>query len=331
MKSRYFRLTFVFLLALMLTASAVICPAFVAQGAEGGIRVKINDKFLSLPQPPVRLGNTTMLPFRPIYEFLGAVISWEKETNTVSATRGNIKVDLQLDNGIAVVNDEKVILNVAPQLIKGTTMVPAWFFAESLGAEVDWDSKQQVINISLASASGISLETRELLLEEGETETIAATVFPENAINKNIIWNSTFPSVAGVYGSGEGEAVISAVNPGTAIIIAATEEGGYVDTCKVTVKQGHTPVTGISLSATTLTLVAGSTPRILTAYVSPEMATNKSISWKSSQTGVATVYKNAVGRGIVAPLKEGNTIISATTEDGEYVAVCAVTVLPMTE
>jgi uncharacterized protein YjdB len=229
---------------------------------------------------------------------------------------------------MAIVNNEKVILNVAPRLINGATMVPAWFFAESLGAQVDWDARQQVVNISLVSASGIALETRELILEEGETETIAAAVFPENAINKNIVWSSTFLSVAGVYSSGDAEAVVSAVNPGTAIIIAATEEGNFVDTCKVTVKQGHTPVTGITFNTSALTLEAGGTPAVLTAYVSPETATNKNITWKSSKAGVASVYKNAVGRGIVAPLKEGNTIISATTEEGEYIAVCAVTVLP---
>lgn len=330
MKFQNPRKALAFCLVLLFVSSVAICPLSAAARMEpiAGIRVKINDKFLSLPQAPVRLGDTTMLPFRPIYEFLGASISWDKKTNTVSASRGAIKVELQLDNGMAVINDEKVILNVAPRLINGTTMVPAWLFAESLGAQVDWDAKQQVINISLVSASGIALETRELSLDEGETETIAAEVYPEDAINKNIIWSSTFSSVASVYRTSDTEAVVSAVNPGTAIIIAATEEGGFVDTCKVTVKQAHTTVTGIAMSTSTLTLDAGGRPAVLTAYVSPDSATNRNITWKSSKTGVASVYKNAEGRGIVAPLKEGNTIITATTEEGEYVAVCAVTVLP---
>ena len=326
MKLKYLRLPFILAMVLLITLSTAIFPAAALAGA--GIRVKINDKFLSLPQPPVRVGDTTLLPFRPIYEFLGASISWDKKTNTVSASRGSIKVELQLDNGMAIVNDEKVILNVAPRLIKGVTMVPAWFFAESLGAQVDWDARQQVVNISLASVSGIALETRELILEQGETETIAAEVFPENAVNKNITWSSTFSSVAGVSKSSDTEAVVSAVNPGTAIIIAATEEGNFVDTCKVTVKQAHTPVTGISFNTSTLTLVAGGRPAVLIAYVSPETATNKNITWKSSNAGIASVHKNAIGRGVVAPLKEGNTVITATTEEGEYVAVCTVTVLP---
>lgn len=317
----------------LLTVCLALFPLAGAARAQvqEGIRVKINDTFLSLPQPPVRVGMTTLLPFRPIYEFLGATISWDKNTRTVSASRGNIKVELQVENGIAIVNDKKVILNVAPRIINGTTMVPAWFFAESLGAQVNWDAEQQVINISLVPVSGISLETRELTLELGETEIIAATVFPDDAVNKNIKWSSTFPSVASVQKASDTEAVVSAVNPGTAIIIAATEEGNYVATCRVKVAQGYTPVTGISLNRTSLTMVEGGAPVILTAQISPETATNKNIIWNSSNAGVASIHKHTVGSGIVAPLKEGRTVISATTEDGEFVAICIVTVLPQAE
>ena len=319
----------IFLLAVCLAFS----PLYGVAGAQGqeGIKVKINDTFLSLPQPPVRLGMTTLLPFRPIYEFLGAKISWDKGTQTVSAYRGNIKVELNLKNGMAIVNDNKVILNVAPRLINGTTMVPAWFFAESLGAQVNWDAEQQVINISLVPVSGISLEIRELSLELGETEMITATVFPEDAVNKNVRWSSTAPSVANVQKAGDTEAVISAVNPGTAIIIAATEEGNYVATCRVKVLPGYTPVTGISLNRTFLTLVEGGAPVILTAQITPETASNKNIVWSSSNTAVASIYKHTTFSGIVAPLKAGRTLISATTEDGEFVAVCMVTVLPREE
>ncbi len=328
---------FIRILTTLCTVFLVVCLVllpFTFSGraeAGGGIKVKINDQFLSLPQPPIHVGVTTLLPFRPIYEFLDATISWNQKTSTVSAFRGAIKVVLQVENGIAIINDEKVILNVSPRIVNGTTMVPAWFFAESLGAQVDWDAEQQVVNISLASVSGIVLETRELTLEQGETEMIAATVFPDNAINKNIKWSSTLSSVASVHKASDTEAVISAINPGTAIIIAATEEGNFISTCKVEVKQAYTPVTGISLNRATLTLVEGGAPVVLIADITPETVTNKNIAWKSSNTGIASVHKQTVNRGLIVPLKEGKTIISATTEDGEYVAVCAVTVLTATE
>ncbi len=327
---RFLRVPAIVCLVLLL----IVCPVFFSgtscSGAEeGGIKVKINEKFLSLPQPPVRIGNTTMLPFRAIYEFLGARITWDKNTNTVAAFRGAIKVKLDLENGIAKVNDEKIFLNVAPRIIKGTTMVPAWFFTETLGAQVDWDAQQQVVNISMASVSGINLETRELILNQGETEVIAAEVFPDNALNKNIVWSSTSSSVASVHKAGDTEAVISAINPGSAIIIAATEEGSYVATCRVWVEQAHIPVTGISLSRNIITFRVGARPETLTAYVSPETATEKSITWKSSNTGIASVHKDTVNTAVIAPLKEGSAIISAITEDGKYEAICTVTVYPL--
>ncbi len=328
MKKRILKIAAIFFLMLLFTAGPVFSPVLGGGKAEEGIRVKINDVFLSLPQSPVRIEGTTLLPFRPIYEFLGATIFWDKNTNTVIASRGAIKVELQLENGMAIVNNEKVILNVAPSLINGATMVPAWFFTESLGAEVDWDAQQQVLNISLASVSGINLETRELTLEQGESQLIAAIVYPDNAINKNIEWDSTFPSVAGVNKASETEAVVSAVNPGTAIIIAATEDGDFVETCKVTVKQAQVPVTGIYLNTSSLTLLAGGRPALLTASVYPETATNKNITWKSSKPAAASVHKNTVSSSMVVPLKEGETTIYAITEDGEYAAVCAVKVLP---
>ncbi|NMB36123.1 MAG: hypothetical protein GX989_07565 [Firmicutes bacterium] len=314
--------------AVLLVICLVLLPSTFSGKAEagGGIKVKINDKFLSLPQAPVQVGMTTLLPFRPIYEFLGATITWDEKTRTASAFRGDIKVALQVESGVALINDDRIILNVAPRIINGTTMVPTWFFAESLGAEVDWDAEQQVVNISMAAVNGIALEKGALTLGIGEVETIAATVFPENAFNKNIRWRSSSSHIADVQRAGGTEAVILAINPGTAIITATTEDGNYVSTCKVEVEEAYKAVTGVSLNRTKLALWEGEAPWTLVVDITPKTATNKSVTWKSSNTGVASVYKRTVNRGTIVPLKEGETIISVTTEDGEYTAICTVTV-----
>ena len=85
----------IFLITVLLTGYLAFFPLAGTGSAatSSGIKVKINDVFLSLPQPPIRVGMTTLLPFRAIYEFLGATISWDKNTSTVSASRGGIKVD----------------------------------------------------------------------------------------------------------------------------------------------------------------------------------------------------------------------------------------------
>ena len=81
------------------------------------------------------------------------------------------------------------------------------------------------------------------------------------------------------------------------------------------------PVTGVTVSPTTLTLSQGKTAT-LTATVSPSTATDKTVTWTSSNTGVATVSSD----GVVTGVKAGTATITATTNDGGKTATCSVTV-----
>ena len=87
----------------------------------------------------------------------------------------------------------------------------------------------------------------------------------------------------------------------------------------VTVPQG---VTGVSLDKTTLTLAVNDTGK-LTATVTPDNATNKNVTWKSSNTSVATVSAD----GTVTAMKAGTATITVTTADGGKTATCTVTVV----
>ncbi|HOK98599.1 MAG TPA: glycoside hydrolase family 9 protein, partial [Bacteroidales bacterium] len=81
------------------------------------------------------------------------------------------------------------------------------------------------------------------------------------------------------------------------------------------------PVTGVTVSPTTLSLTVGQTAT-LTATVSPANATNKSVSWSSSNTSVATVSSS----GVVTAVAAGSATITVTTVDGAKTATCAVTI-----
>lgn len=78
--------------------------------------------------------------------------------------------------------------------------------------------------------TGITLSQDKIALNVGETATLTAEVAPDTAKNKNIIWSSKDASVAGVENG-----VITAKEPGVAIIVAQTEDGGYKDFCIVRV------------------------------------------------------------------------------------------------
>ena len=80
-------------------------------------------------------------------------------------------------------------------------------------------------------------------------------------------------------------------------------------------------VAGVSLNYEKLTMYVGKTAT-LTAVIEPDTATNKEVSWSSSDTSVATV-KN----GTISAIKEGTTNITVTTKEGGYTATCALTVI----
>ncbi len=151
----------------------------------------------------------------------------------------------------------------------------------------------------------------------GDTATLTATVLPEDAVDKEVTWSSLKESVATVDDNG----VVTPVAKGSAIIVATA--GGVEAECAVTVVEAGTTivdVTDVTLDKNAATVNAG-TPVTLTATVAPENATNKTVTWASSDEKIATVDKN----GKVTAVKPGTATITATA-GGDKTAECEVTV-----
>ena len=165
--------------------------------------------------------------------------------------------------------------------------------------------------------TGVKLNKSETSLLVGGNETLTATVLPEDATNQNVTWKSDKPEIATVDANGK----VTAVKVGEATITVTTEDGGKTATCKVTVSETSVAVTGVTLNKATLSLIAGAS-ETLTATVAPADATNKKVTWKSSDAAVATV--DAAGK--VTAVKAGEATITVTTEDGGKTATCKVTV-----
>ena len=162
----------------------------------------------------------------------------------------------------------------------------------------------------------VSLDKTELSLEVGGEETLTATVAPTNATNKNVTWSSSNSAVATVDQNGN----VEAVGAGTAIITVTTADGGKTATCAVTVTAATVPVTGVTLNKTSTSLYVGDT-ETLTATVEPSDATNKTVTWSTSDASIATVTD-----GVVTAVSAGTATITVTTEDGGFTAGCTVTV-----
>lgn len=157
----------------------------------------------------------------------------------------------------------------------------------------------------------ISLDKERLELTEGDTETLTATVKPDNATDKKVTWSSSDEKIATVV-----DGKVTAVKEGTVTITA--KAGDKTATCAVVVNKKVIPVTKVTLNRTSLSLAPGETAE-LKATVEPDDATDKTVTWTSSDEAIATVVD-----GVVTAVTEGDVVITATA--GDESATCDVTV-----
>ena len=184
---------------------------------------------------------------------------------------------------------------------------------EELSSSVKVSSGEiTVMDIPVAD---ISLDRHELNMLTGGTDTLVATVSPDNATDKSVSWASSDPGVVSV----DQEGNLSALKPGNATI-TATAANGLSDSCSVTVADPDIPVADISLDRHELNMLTGGTDTLV-ATVSPDNATDKSVSWASSDPGVVSVDQE----GNLSALKPGNATITATAANGLSDS-CSVTV-----
>ena len=159
----------------------------------------------------------------------------------------------------------------------------------------------------------ITLDQHELTILINQQATLAATITPADADDKTILWSSSNSSVASVVNG-----MVTASKVGKATIYAKNVEGTIADSCLVTVDP--IAVTGITLNLTELTLEVHATDT-LTATITPEDATDKSVVWVSDNETIATVEN-----GVVTAVAKGTANITVTTVDGNFTATCIVTV-----
>ena len=166
-----------------------------------------------------------------------------------------------------------------------------------------------VVNVLPIVVEEISFNKTSVSVKAGETVTLTATVKPDDATDKTVTWSTSDASVATV-----NDGVVTAKKVGTATITA--KAGDKSATCEITVVA--TPVTAVTLNKTYVSLKAGETVT-LTATVKPDDATDKTVTWGSSDESVAKVEN-----GIVTAIGKGLSTITAKA--GDTSATCMVTV-----
>lgn len=239
--------------------------------------------------------------------------------NNVWVVADGNNVDMIVDDGVILnparlITREVVTATPKPTETTTTTTVPKTSNNTEPSSTTPTVTSSTPSSSTPVAVSGVALDKKVATINVGKKVTVKATVTPANADNKTLVWTSSNTKIATV-----SNGVVKGVKAGRVIITAKTTDGSNISaTCTVTVKQ---PVTRISLSKKA-TMYTGK-KLTLKAKVSPANASNKALTWKSSNTKIAKVASN----GVVTGVKAGTVKITATAKDGSRKsATCTVTV-----
>ena len=112
------------------------------------IHVVVDGKEVSfVDQGPIMRGGRVLVPLRGVFERMGADVTWDRASNTVTAHRGERMIRLPLNGTTATVGGQTVTLDQPAVVLNGRALVPLRFLGESLGATVDWAETTMTVTI----------------------------------------------------------------------------------------------------------------------------------------------------------------------------------------
>ena len=209
------------------------------------------------------------------------------------------------NTNVAAVDDNGVVTGIH----SGSAVITA----QSLSAP-DQYAKCRVTVKPYIPVTGIEIQPDSLVLDDGVRGSFQVRILPENASIQNYSWKIEGEDVLRVSSKGK----YKARKPGTARVTVITKEGGFTDTCEVTVKP--VPARGVSLQSE-MSIGVGETKDPVWRMV-PANTTNKKVTWSSEDPSIASVdrFGNVTGKN------RGSTYIHIRTEEGGFTASCNVTV-----
>ena len=115
--------------------------------ADEDIQIVFNGEEMSFDVTPVIESGRVLVPFAHLFRTLGAEVTWNAEDRTVIGEKEGINIHLEIDSREAVVNGERVELDVPARIISDRTMVPLRFASENMGATVEWNGEIRTVTI----------------------------------------------------------------------------------------------------------------------------------------------------------------------------------------
>ena len=157
-----------------LVLASVFMSALCANAQES-VKIWVDGNRVQTDVPPTTIAERTMLPARAIFEMLGATLSYEEETESVTAVKDDTTVKIVIGDNKMLVNDKEVALDVPAMIINDRTFLPVRACAEAFSAHVEWFEESSAVKISSEkykvaldmAESGRVLEGKILLEEMG--------------------------------------------------------------------------------------------------------------------------------------------------------------------
>jgi uncharacterized protein YjdB len=169
---------------------------------------------------------------------------------------------------------------------------------------------------TIVPVTGVTLTSTSADVAINSTLRLTATIIPSNATSKDVSWSSSNSSVASVDTTG----LVTGVAAGAATITVTTEDGNISANSYITVLSQSIPVSSIDVTPSSLVLQENGQSSVSVIFT-PSNATNKTISWSTSNSSVAMA-----SNGVISAHAAGIATITATTQDGNKTAYCYVTV-----
>ena len=290
--------------------------------------------------PPFRFNNKNLFSTATIYVPKGSVEAYKSQLPWSSATILEEKVPV---TGIRLDKENILLSEIGETALLRATVLPE----DADNKNVRWESSNEKVatvengivtckgygtaEISATTEDGgfttvckvtaerkeilptsITLDKADVIMNVGETTKLKADVWPTDADNKSVIWNSDNEDIAKVSSDG----VVTAVKAGKTKVYATTQANNLKAECEITVLQ---PVTGIEMDKASISFTYIGETVQLTAKLLPEDASNKNVTWESSDTKVAIVSK-----GKVVCTGFGTAVIYAVSADGDFMATCII-------
>ncbi len=283
------------------------------------ISVFIDGEKLEFDVAPTIVDGSTLVPVTVIFQALGASVTWDGDARTVTAKRGEMIVELVIDQKEARVNGNPVTLDVPASIISGRTFVPLRFVSQAFDATVKWDGATRTVNISRpVSVTSLTLAPAELSLRSGQTGQISATAVladgkQEKVEGAAMSWRSANTAVATVE-----DGVVTGTGPGNTVLTASYEGVSFGIMVKV-----DESLSGIVITPANLSMEMGdkNTLALMACYTDLEQQSIPAdrANWRSSNSKVATI-----SGGEITAVTPGTATITAVFHNYEATAIVEV-------